>query len=471
MYDELLVKIADYVTADKSFNQNAYDHAQLCLVDALACSFLALRYPECDHLLGPEVNGEFVDDGVRVPGTHYVLPPVEAAFNIGTAIRWLDFNDTWLAAEWGHPSDNIGGILAVADYLSRFRKDHSETPLTVKDILTYIIKAYEIQGVLALSNAFNRIGLDHVILVKLATAAIATHMLGGDHQKICDALSQVFVDGQALRTYRHQPNTGSRKSWAAGDATSRGVWLASITMRGEKGYPSALTAKEWGFHDVYFGGKPVTLEQALESFVVENILFKVGFPAEFHGQTAVEAALQLHPEVNMRWEDIKKVSIRTQESAMRIINKQGQLLNPAARDHCLQYMVAAGLIWGELKSDHYHDHRFVRDSRLDDIREKTEVTEDKQFSKDYLDPAKRSIANAVQIEFNDGTKTDEVIIEYPLGHAKRRDEAKPQLDKKFRESAMTTFKPDQYEKLFALVDDQKQFAATSVDDLMSLLVK
>lgn len=469
-FDPEMVAIADYVTDAQINSSEAYQTAYWCLLDSLACAFLGIRYPECNKLLGPMVQGEFNEEGSRVPGAHYELNPVEAAFNIGTLIRWLDFNDTWLAAEWGHPSDNFGAILAVADYESRLAVDQGRTPYTMRDVLTAAIKAYEIQGVMALENSFNRVGLDHVVLVKLASAAVATQLIGGDHQKILNAVSLAMVDGQSLRTYRHAPNTGTRKSWAAGDATSRGVWLAQMAMRGEMGYPSALSAPKWGFYDVYFEGEPFSFSREYDCYVMENILFKIAYPAEFHGQTAVEAAINLHEDVKDRLDKIAKITIRTQESAMRIINKVGELHNIADRDHSMQYMVAIGLIHGELTADHYLDN-VARDERIDKLRAVMELVEEEQFTVDYLDPAKRSIANSIQVFFEDGSATEEIVIEYPLGHRQRRSEALPMLESKWRKSVMTHFVPDQYEKIFAATKDRATLESLPVHEFMSLFVK
>lgn len=469
-FDEPIEKIANYVASEQKFSSEAYHLARLCLMDSLACMFLAERFPDCKRLLGPITEHDFVDDGARVPGTHYELNPIEAAFNISTAIRWLDYNDTWLAKEWGHPSDNIGAILAVADYESRLAHDKGATPFTMHDVLTAMVKAYEIQGILALDNSFNSIGLDHVILVKLASTAVVTKLLGGNKEKIANAISQVFVDGNPLRTYRHMPNSGNRKSWAAGDAASRAVWLAQITMRGEHGYPNALSAKDWGFNDVRLGGKSLDMSHELGNYVIENILFKAQFPSEYHGQTAVEAALKLYPQVVQKWDDISKITIRTHESAMRIINKNGNLQSPADRDHCLQYMVAAALSFGELRADHYGEH-FAADPRINPLREKMKVIEDKNFSKDYLDPSKRSVANALQIHFHDGKTTDEVLVEYPIGHPKRRKEAMEALSKKFHTAAMTHFPADQYQKILTVLDDQKTLEKMPVDEFMQLLMR
>src|SRR5690349_16154476 len=414
--DKVLELIASYSRDFSIKSEEAYTTARYCLMDTLGCGFEALEYPACTKLLGPIVQGTTVPNGARVPGTQFQLDPVQAAFNIGAAIRWLDFNDTWLAAEWGHPSDNLGGILATADWLSR-----NGTPLAMRDVLTAMIKAHEIQGVIALENSFNRVGLDHVVLVKVATTAVVAQMLGLSRDGLINAVSHAWVDGQALRTYRHAPNTGSRKSWAAGDATSRGVRLALIAKTGEMGYPSVLSAKGWGFYDVLFRGKPFRFQRRYGSYVMENVLFKISFPAEFHAQTAVEAAIQLHPEVVKRLADIKKIDIVTHESALRIIDKKGPLNNPADRDHCIQYMAAVPLIFGRLTAADYED-AVARDPRIDALRDKMECVEDPQFTKDYHDPDKRSIANGLTIAFTDGSTFDEVVVEYPLGHKRRRAE-------------------------------------------------
>jgi len=462
-FDTEISDIAHYVRNYSIQSQAAYDTARLCLMDSLGCALLALSYPECVKLLGPVVPGATLPGGARVPGTSFELDPMQAAFNIGTMIRWLDYNDTWLAQEWGHPSDNLGGILAVADYLSR----QNGAPLLMKDVLTAMIKAYEIQGVLALENSFNRVGIDHVVLVKVATTAIVADWLGLKQDQICDALSQAFVDGQSLRTYRHAPNTGSRKSWAAGDATARGVRLAWLTKLGEKGYPSALSAKRWGLYDVLFNGKPFQFQRPYGSYVMENILFKISYPAEFHAQTAVECALKLHSNVKDRLEDIEKITIRTQEPAMRILNKTGPLYNPADRDHSLQYMTAIGLIYGELTADHYED-KVASDPRIDALREKMQVNEDAQFSHDYLDPTKRAIGNGLQIFFKDGTSTAEISIEYPVGHYRRRNEGIPLLENKFYQNLLNSFPTSRADALFNLFKDSKQLEQMPVKDFMGL---
>ncbi|MDN5881825.1 MAG: bifunctional 2-methylcitrate dehydratase/aconitate hydratase, partial [Nitrosospira sp.] len=416
--DQVLVDIADYVVNREIQSRLAYDTARNCLMDSLGCAMEALTYPACTRLLGPLVPGTAVPNGARVPGTRFQLDPVQAAFNIGIMIRWLDFNDTWLAAEWGHPSDNLGGILAVADWCARNAVTAGKKPLTMRNVLTAMIKAHEIQGCLALENSFNNVGLDHVVLVKAASVAVVMLLLGGSRDRIIDALSQAWVDGQSLRTYRHAPNTGSRKSWAAGDATSRAVWLALITLKGEMGYSSALTAKTWGFYDVLFKGRPFRFQRPIEqwgSYVMENILFKISFPAEFHSQTAAECAMQLHARVREKIDEIGRITIRTHEAAIRIIDKKGPLHNPADRDHCLQYIVAVALIFGRLTASDYEDD-VASDPRIDELRAKIICVEEPQFTRDYHDPEKRSIANGVTVEFSDGGKLDEVVVEYPIGH-------------------------------------------------------
>ncbi|MRR56271.1 MAG: bifunctional 2-methylcitrate dehydratase/aconitate hydratase [Deltaproteobacteria bacterium] len=467
--DRELVEIAEYVAEYPITSSEAFETARLCLLDSLGCALLALSYPECVKLLGPVVPGVTVNPGARVPGTAFELDPVTAAFNIGSLIRWLDYNDTWLAAEWGHPSDNLGGILAIADFLSRSNAIQGTSPLTMRDVLTAMIKAHEIQGVLALENSFNRVGLDHVILVKVATTAVVTALLGGSKEQIIAALSQAWIDGQSLRTYRHAPNTGPRKSWAAGDATSRGVWLALLTMRGEPGYPSALTAKTWGFYDVSFQGRPFRLQRPYGSYVMENILFKIAFPAEFHAQTAVECAMLLHQKVRERLDEIDRIEIMTQESAIRIISKTGPLHNPADRDHCLQYMTATALIHGRLTADNYRDAA-AADPRIDRLRSLMVVAEEPRYSRDYLDPEKRSIANAVQVFFRDGSCTEKVEVEYPLGHRRRRKEGVPLLLKKCRENLATRLPEKRVAEVLSLCSDPERLMAMPVPEFMELLL-
>jgi len=467
--DEVLTAIADYVLSTEITSEVAYQTAHYCLLDTLACGFQALDYPACTKLLGPVVPDAALPGGSRVPGTSYELDPVQGAFNIGAMIRWLDFNDTWLAAEWGHPSDNLGAILAVADYLSRQRRRQGEEPLTVQDVLKAMIMAHEIQGVIALENGFNRVGLDHVLLVRIASTAVVTRMLGGGRDEVINAVSNAWIDGGALRTYRHAPNTGSRKSWAAGDATSRAVRLALIAMRGEMGYPSALSAKTWGFYDVLWKGKAFSFSREYGSYVMENVLFKISYPAEFHAQTAVEAAMRLHVEVRDRLQSIESIVIETQEPAVRIIDKTGPLDNPADRDHCLQYMTAVPLVFGRLTASDY-ENGVATDPRIDVLRARMEVRENESFTKDYYDPEKRFIGNAVQVFFSDGTSTRRVQIDYPVGHRLRREEGIPLLAKKFEASVASKLKPGQWQMLQTLSSDPAQLKALPVDDFMALLV-
>ena len=468
--DQVLIDIADYVSDYEIDSEEAYDTARNCLMDTLGCGFLALRFPECTELLGPLVEGTMVPHGARVPGTQYRLDPVKAAWDIGCIVRWLDYNDTWLAAEWGHPSDNLGSILAVADYLSQVHISEGKTPLLMHDVLTAMIKAHEIQGVLALENSFNRVGLCHVLLVRVASTAIATHMLGGSKEQIIDALSQAWLDGSSLRTYRHAPNAGPRKSWAAGDATSRAVRLADLTLRGEIGYPSALTAPTWGFYDVSFRGNSFVFPKAYGSYVMENILFKISFPAEFHSQTAAEAAVKLHPQVKDRLNDIEKIVIHTHESAIRIISKVGPLNNPADRDHCLQYMTAVPLAFGNLVAEHYEDSFHQAHPIIDELREKMEIYENPIYTKEYLEPEKRSIANALQVYFKDGNSTEKMEIDYPVGHRRRRKEGIPLLEAKFQANLATLFPGARSEKIYALLKDQEKLESMPVNEFMDLLV-
>lgn len=473
--DQVIVDIANYVMDYDINSAEAYDTARYCLMDTLGCGFEALDYPACTKVLGPVVPGTVVPNGAKVPGTNYQLDPILAAFNIGAMIRWLDFNDTWLAAEWGHPSDNLGGILAVADYISRKNVVEGKAPLTVKDVLTAMIKAHEIQGVMALENSFNRVGLDHVILVKLASTAVVTKLLGGNRQDVINAVSNAFVDGQSLRTYRHAPNTGSRKSWAAGDATSRAVRLAWITLQGEMGYPSALTAKTWGFYDVLFKGNQFKFQRPYGSYVMEHVLFKISFPAEFHAQTAVECAFALNTQVGSRLQtieqiaQIEKIVITTHESAIRIIDKKGPMNNPADRDHCIQYMAAIGLLKGNLTAQDYEDEAAV-DPRIDALRDKMECVEKTEYTRDYLDPEKRSIANAIQIFFKDGSSSENIAVEYPIGHRRRRAEGIPELIKKFKINLARRFDAQKQAEILALCADQKKLEITPVNQFVDLLV-
>jgi len=467
--DKVLVDIADYVSKAGIRGTEAYNTARLCLMDTLGCGFEALSYADCTKLMGPIVPGTVVPNGARVPGTQFQLDPVQAAFNIGAMIRWLDFNDTWLAAEWGHPSDNLGGILATADWLAREAIARGKPPLVMRDVLTGMIKAHEIQGCIALENSFNRVGLDHVLLVKVATTAVVSNMLGCSREEIVNALSLAWVDGQSLRTYRHSPNTGSRKSWAAGDATSRAVRLALMAKKGEMGYPSVLTAKTWGFYDVLFKGKPFKFQRPYSSYVMENVLFKISFPAEFHAQTAVECAMALHPQVKDRLDDITKITIRTHESAIRIIDKKGPLSNPADRDHCIQYMIAVPLIFGRLTAGDYED-KVAGDPRIDRLRAKMACVEDKGFSRDYHDPDKRSIANAITVYFKGGKKTGEVVVEYPIGHRRRRKEGIPLLEAKFSTNLARRFAAKQQQAILGICNDQKRLESTPVNEFVDLFV-
>ncbi|MFC7627584.1 bifunctional 2-methylcitrate dehydratase/aconitate hydratase [Paraburkholderia humisilvae] len=470
--DKVLTDIVDYVLNHKVDSALALDTARNCLIDTLGCGLEALSYPACTKLMGPIVPGTIVPNGAKVPGTPFQLDPVQAAFNIGAMIRWLDFNDTWLAAEWGHPSDNLGGILATADWLSRNAIAAGKKPLTMKDVLTGMVKAHEIQGCIALENSFNKVGLDHVLLVKLASTAVVGQLIGLTRDELINAVSLAFVDGHSLRTYRHAPNTGSRKSWAAGDATSRAVRLALIAKTGEMGYPSVLTAKTWGFYDVLFKGNEFRFQRPYGSYVMENVLFKISFPAEFHSQTAVEAAMTLHRQLaaqGRKVEDIAKITIRTHEAAIRIIDKKGPLNNPADRDHCIQYMVAVPLIFGRLTAADYED-AIAQDPRIDALRAKIECVEDPQYTKDYHDPEKRSIANALTIEFSDGTKLDEVAVEYPIGHKRRRADGIPLLVEKFRTNLARRFPVKQQQAILDVSLDQATLEAMPVNEYVDLYV-
>ena len=467
--DEVLVKIADYVLNTSVESKEALTTARYCLMDTLGCGLLALTFDDCQDLLGPYVENTQVPNGVRVPGTKHVLDPVKGAWDIGTMIRWLDFNDTWLAAEWGHPSDNLGGILAASDYISQKNVRLGKKAFTVFDVLVSMIKAHEIQGILALENSFNRVGLDHVVLVKIASTAIISSLFGLSKEQTINALSQAFVDGQSLRTYRQAPNAGPRKSWAAGDATSRALQLVLLTLNGQIGYPSAITAPTWGFQDVLFKGKDLSLPREFGSYVMENVLFKVSFPAEFHAQTAVEAAVTLHSEVKDRVNDIQKIVISTHESAIRIISKEGHLNNPADRDHCIQYMTAVGLLKGNLIAEDYEDD-VAGDPRIDLLRSKMVIKEDKRYSQEYLEEDKRSIANAVQIFFEDGSSSEKVEVEYPIGHQRRREESIPLLIEKFKNNLLTQFSESRSEVILNLCLDESKLESTVVSDFMELMV-
>ena len=479
-YDEVLQKIADYVLTYEINSEEAWKTARYCLLDTLGCGLLALRFPECTKHLGPIVEGTTVPHGARVPGTPYRLDPVKSAWDIGCIVRWLDYNDTWLAAEWGHPSDNLGAILAVADHLSQKRVGGGKKPFTMKDVLAAMIMAHEIQGVLALENSFNRVGLDHVVLVKVASTAVSAKLMGANREQMLSALSHAWVDGQSLRTYRHAPNAGSRKSWAAGDATSRAVRLADIAMRGEMGIPGVLTAPQWGFYDVLFsktnkdhklkpeGKREFSIPQDFGSYVMENILFKISFPAEFHAQTAAEAAVTLHPKVKGRLDEIDKIVITTHESAIRIISKVGKLSNAADRDHCLQYMTAVPLIFGNLTAEHYENEFHEAHPIIDSLRDKMEIVEDQRYTREYLEEDKRSIANAVQVFFKDGSITDKVAVEYPIGHRRRRKEGMPLLEDKFHNNLATRFPRQQCDQIDRVCKDQKILEDIPVQEFVSL---
>lgn len=472
-FDQEIIDIVDYVLNYKIDSELARKTAWYCFLDTIGCGLEALEYEACRKLLGPIIPGTKVINGTRVPGTNFELDPVQGAFNIGAAIRWLDFNDTWLAAEWGHPSDNLGGILAVADWLSRSAVASGSKPLTMRDLFDAMIMAHEIQGCIALENSFNKVGLDHVILVKVASTAVVGKLLGLTRDQLLNAVSLAWIDGQSLRTYRHFPNAGSRKSWAAGDATSRAVRLALIAKTGEMGYPSALTAKTWGFYDVSFKGNKFKFQRTYGNYVMENVLFKISFPAEFHAQTAVEAAFKIYAEMVAKgrtYEDIERIEIRTHEACIRIIDKKGPLRNPADRDHTIQYMVAIPLIFGRLTARDYEDD-VAEDPRIDALRERMICVEDPQFTKDYHDPDKRSIANALTVIFKDGSKSDEVTIEYPLGHKRRREEGMPLLIEKYRTNLARIFDADQSAKIAKTTLDYEALVSASVNEVMELLVK
>ena len=469
--DKVLTDIADYALNFKIGSDLAYTTARFCLMDTLGCGLEALEYPACRKLLGPIVPGTLVPNGARVPGTEFQLDPVQAAFNIGAMIRWLDFNDTWLAAEWGHPSDNLGGILATADWLSREAIADGRPPLTMRDVLTGMIKAHEIQGCIALENSFNKVGLDHVVLVKVASTAVVSQLLGLNREQTVNALSLAWVDGQSLRTYRHAPNTGSRKSWAAGDATSRAVRLALMARAGEMGYPSALTAKTWGFYDVSFRGQEFGFQRPYGSYVMENVLFKISYPAEFHAQTAVEAAMKLRGRIEAMGKtaaDIERITIRTHEACLRIIDKKGPLANPADRDHCVQYMVAIPLLFGRLTAADYEDS-VARDPRIDALRAKIECVEEPRFTADYHDPEKRAITNALRAVLDDGSMLEE-IVEYPIGHRRRREEGMPLLVEKFKTNLRRRFNETQQKRILDVSLDEDRLEKMAVNEYVDLYV-
>lgn len=473
--DDVIAKIADYVLSEPNFTDETISTARTCMMDALGCAMLALTDPKCQRVLGPIVPGAVMPDGCLVPGTDWRLDPIQASFNLGAIVRWLDFNDTWLAAEWGHPSDNLGGLLPVAAYVSTLAEQGQATQangivpqqMTVRKLLEWFTKAYEIQGVLALENSFNRVGLDHVLLVRIATSAVAAAMLGGSRDQVISSVTNAFADGGALRTYRHAPNTGSRKSWAAGDATRRGVWLAMMAIRGEMEYRSVLSTPKWGFQDVLFGSNPVVLQREFGSYVMDNILFKVAYPAEFHAQTAVEAAVQLHPQIANRIDEVDRIEIQTQDSAVRIISKIGPLHNPADRDHCLQYMVAIALLKGDLKAVDYDDENAANPA-IDKLRSLMQVVENEDYSMSYLDPDKRSIANAMRVFFTDGSSTDRIEVEYPLGHRRRREEALPFIHSKYRNNVAAHLPDHQCETLSGWIADPKHFDDMSANHFTEL---
>lgn len=471
--DKVLVDIVDYVLNYKVESNLAWKTAHYCFLDSIGCAFEALTYPACTKMLGPLVPGTVVPNGAKVPGTNYQLDPVQAAFDIGALVRWLDFNDTWLAAEWGHPSDNLGGILATADWLSRTAVANGAKPLKMKDVLEAMIMAHEVQGVLALENSFNKVGLDHVILVKIASTAVVGKLIGLTREELINAVSLAFVDGQSLRTYRHAPNTGSRKSWAAGDATARAVRLALLAQKGEMGYPSVLTAPVWGFYDVSFKGQQFKFQRPYGTYVMENILFKISFPAEFHSQTAVEAAMTLHKlllDAGKSSDDIEHITIRTHEAAIRIIDKKGPLHNPADRDHCLQYMIAVPLIYGRLTAEDYED-AVAKDPRIDALREKMSCVEDAAFTKDYHDPDKRSIANGLTVKLKDGTTLQEVAVDYPIGHPRRRTEGIPKLIEKYKLNLTRVFAEKQQQQVMDATMDYETFIAMDVHTLVNIMMK
>ena len=468
--DQVLQDIADYVIDYKVVSEEALNTARNCLMDTIGCGLLALKYPNCTRHLGPIVPGTTVENGARVFGRSFELDPVKAAWDIGTIVRWLDFNDTWLAEEWGHPSDNLGAIMALSDYISRVNIANHKSPLSIKDVLEYMIKAHEIQGILALENSFNKVGLDHVLLVRVASTAVATHMLGGNRDQIIAALSQAWVDGSSLRTYRHAPNAGSRKSWAAGDATSRAVRLAMMTMAGEMGMPSVLSTPEWGFYDVSFKGREFSFSKNYGTYVMENILFKISYPAEFHAQTAVECALLLYPQIKEKLNEIERIEVTTHKSALRIIDKTGTLDNPADRDHCMQYMLAVAMIEGDLVAEFYEDTFHKKNPLIDELRNKMVLKEDKRYSKDYLADDKRSIANALQVFFKDGSQTDKVEVEYPVGHRHRRHEGIPLLERKFLNSLEITYSKEHSDKIYSLCLDKEKIEQTPVNEFMDMFL-
>ena len=468
-FDKVIADIADYVGRYKIRSTLALETAHYCLIDSLGCGFEALAYPACTKLLGPLVPGVSVAHGARVPGTPFVLDPVHAAFNLGALIRWVDYNDAFYGATVIHPSDTLSGILATADWLSRTRVAQGKQPLVMRDVLEASVKAYEIMGCLALENGYTRAGLDHTILVKVAVTAVVAKMLGGTREEIMNAVSNAWLDGHPLAAFRRKPNTGSRKSWAAGDAASRGVRLALMALKGEMGYPSALTAKTWGFYDVLFKGLPFRFQRPYASYVMENVLFKIAYPTAFHGQTGVEAAINLHPLVKDRLDDIKRIDVKCHNSTMVILDKAGPLANPADRDHCMQYMMAVGLIFGKLTTEDYEDH-VAADPRIDALRAKMQLTELPVFEREYHDPAKRSNANSIRVYFKDGSRTPLSQVDYPLGHRKRRREGIPLLIEKFDRNIARVYAEKQRRLIREVCLDPKRLAAMPVNEFVDLLV-
>ena len=466
--DKVLADIADYADRYRVGSKLARETARLCLIDSLSCAFEALGYPACTKLLGPVVAGTIVPHGARVPGTTYVLDPVAATFNLGALVRWLDFNDAFYGETVIHPSDTISAVLMTADHLSRARVACGKAPLAMRDVLESTVKAYEIMGELALENGFGAVGLDHTILVKIAVTAVVTKLLGGTREEIVNAVSNAWIDGHALATFRRRPNTGSRKSWAAGDAASRGVWLALQAVKGEMGYPSALTARTWGFYDALFDGRRFRFQRPYTSYVIENVLFKIPYPTAFHGQSGVEAAIKLHPLVKDRLDDIRRVEVRCHNSTMVILDKTGPLHNPADRDHCMQYMMAVGMIYGTMTAEHYEDH-VAADPRIDALRAKMKLAESRQYEREYHDPARRTNANSIQVFFKDGTKTPLSEVLYPLGHRRRRNEAIPVLMGKFEASVVRVFAPKRRDAILAACRDPQRLEAQPVNEFIDLL--
>lgn len=466
--DKVLVEIAQYVDRYAVKSKLAWETARLTLIDTLGCGFEALSYPACTKLLGPIVPGTIVPNGARVPGTPYVLDPERAALNTGALFRWLDFNDAFYGATVIHPSDTYGGIVPIADWVSRTRVARRKEPLLMRDVLEAGIKAYEVMGGLAIENGFTDVGLDHTILVKIGVTPVVTRLLGGTREEIVNALSNAWLDGHALAAFRRKPNTGSRKSWAAGDAASRGVRLALMAVKGEMGYPAALSAKRWGFYEALFKGKPFTFQRPLGSYVMENTLFKIPYPTAFHGQSGVEAAIKLHPLVKDRLDEIEHIDVKCHNSSMTILDKTGPLYNPADRDHCMQYMMAVGMIYGTMTAEHYEDH-IAADPRIDKLRAKMKLSESAQFERDYHDPAKRSNANSIHVYFKDGTKAPLSVVEYPLGHRRRRKEGIPAVMEKFEKNVARVFAAKQRGRIMAVCLDQQKLEATPVNEFMDLL--